>query len=97
MRTYVDSGDIRSRGGICRESPRNVKAGRRGVVGLSKDVSSLDRFSGSRKFGDGDKMGSLPSDKDLPLDGDLDACLLSTFTSPDCLLSGTSSPVVSLH
>ncbi len=80
-RSCVVSGDIKSRGGICSESPRNVNAGRRGVVGSANSVSSFDLFSGSRNFGDGDRTGSLPSDSDLPLDGDRERCLDSPFAS----------------
>ena len=80
-RSCVASGDIRSRGGICSERPRKVNAGRRGVVGSAKAVSSFDLFSGSRKLGDGDKTGSLPSESDLPFDGDRDTCRDSPFPS----------------
>jgi hypothetical protein len=80
---YADElGDVRSRGGICKESPRNGKAGRRGVVGESlMALSSFDfRFSGSLNFGDGDKLGGPPSDNDLALDGDRDAALRSSLS-----------------
>lgn len=63
---------MRSRGGICRDSPRSWNAGRRGVEGLSIEVSSFDRLSGSRNFGDGDRTGGLPSESDLAFDGDRD-------------------------
>ena len=89
-RSYVASEDIRSRGGICSERPRKVNAGRRGVVGSSSEVSSFDLFSGSRNFGDGDKTGSLPSDSDLPLDGDRDRCRDSVFPSLGFLSSDTA-------
>jgi hypothetical protein len=77
-------GDIRSRGGICNERPRNGKAGRRGVVGLSLiALSSFDfLFSGSRNFGDGDSVGGPPSDRLRAFEGDRDAVFLSGIPSP---------------
>jgi hypothetical protein len=72
-----------------------VKAGRRGVDGLPKDMSSFVRFSGSRNLGDGDRMGSLPSDSDLPFDGDLDADFESFPPSPS-LSSATADSDISL-
>jgi hypothetical protein len=71
-------GDMKSRAGICKESPRG-KDGLRGVVGLSsspspRPLSSFDfLFSGSRNLGDGDRVGGPPSDRDLTFDGDREA------------------------
>ena len=80
---YADElGDIRSRGGICKERPRIGKAGRRGVVGESLiALSSFDsRFSGSLNFGDGDRAGGPPSDNDRAFEGDRDVVRRSTFS-----------------
>jgi len=79
---YADVlGVIRSRGGIFKERPRSGKAGRRGVVGLSLiALSSCDlRFSGSRNFGDGDRVAGPPSDRERAFEGDCDAVLLSSM------------------
>lgn len=81
---YADVlGGIRSRGGICKERPRSGKAGRRGVVGLSlKELSSLAfRFSGSRNFGDGERVGGPPSDSERAFEGDRDVVLRSPVPS----------------
>jgi hypothetical protein len=83
-------GDIRSRAGICKERPRNGWAGRRGVVGLS--LSALSSwaffFSGSRNFGDGDKVGGPPSERERAFEGDREAVLLPGVPP----LSSTASP-----
>lgn len=90
-------GDIVSRGGICKERPRAGNAGRLGVVGLaSMAVSSCDFFlMGSRKSGEGDKIGGslsasasirifdgepiLPSNSPLPGPADGGAILSASF------------------
>jgi hypothetical protein len=82
---YADElGDIRSRAGICKERPRSGKAGRRGVVGLSlKALSSLDfLFSGSRNFGDGDRAGGPPSERERAFEGDRETVLLPGVPPP---------------
>lgn len=68
---------MRSRAGICSESPRG-KTGRRGVVGLpSRALSSFDfRFSGSRNLGEGERAGGPPSDRDRAFEGDREAARL---------------------
>ena len=54
--------DMRSRGGICKESPRIGNAGRRGVVGLCKSESSSDVcLEGSLNFGDGESIRVWPA------------------------------------
>ena len=85
-------GDVRSRGGICKERPRSGKAGRRGVVGESLiALSSFDvRFSGSLNFGDGDRVGGPPSDNERAFDGDRDAALRSSLSFLAMLSSADS-------
>jgi hypothetical protein len=55
-------------------------------------LSSFDfLFSGSRNFGDGDKVGGPPSDRERAFEGDLEAFLRSGvptsagFPSPDSI------------
>lgn len=56
-----------SRGGICRDRPRERKSGLRGVLGLATIVwSSLDMRAGSRNFGEGSRRGVL-SERDRAL------------------------------
>ena len=85
-------GDIRSRGGICKERPRKGKAGRRGVVGESLiALSSFDvRFSGSLNFGDGDRVGGPPSDNERTFDGDRGVALRSSLSFSTTLSSADS-------
>jgi hypothetical protein len=86
---YADVlGDIRSRAGICRDSPRTGKAGRRGVIGLSLiALSSFDvRFSGSLNFGDGDRVGGAPSESERALEEDLEAVRRTAIPSPSFLV-----------
>lgn len=91
---YVDVvADIRSRGGICSERPRNGKAGRRGVVGVSlKELSSFAfLFSGSRNLGDGESAGGPPSDSERAFEGDRDAVLRSAVPSLSVAFSASES------
>jgi hypothetical protein len=89
-------GDIRSRAGICRERPRSGKAGRRGVVGLSLNaLSSCDfLFSGSRNFGDGDRVGGPPSERERAFEGDREAVLLPYVPRPSSPASPSPDPIV---
>ncbi len=80
---------MKSRWGICKESPRIGKDGRRGVVGLSVSaVSSFDLFSGSVKIGEGERPAELPSDNDRVLEGDFDGFLESRLPFRDDGTSG---------
>jgi hypothetical protein len=83
---YADVLGERSRAGICKERPRG-KAGRRGVVGLSSiALSSFDfLFSGSRNFGDGDRVGGPPSDRERAFEGDREVVLRRCPPSPSSL------------
>lgn len=77
--------DMRSRAGICNDRPRWRKAGRRGVTGLSIELSSLDfRFSGSQNLGDGERVGGpppAPSERERAFEGDREM-LLCVLRSP---------------
>jgi hypothetical protein len=88
---------MKSFAGICSESPRRGIDGRLGVVGLSEmDVSSLETLAGSRNLGDGDRTGGLPSDRDLPFEGDLLVGSCSSFFPSAALSSAAARIGISL-
>jgi hypothetical protein len=89
-------GDIRSRAGICKERPRRVNAGRRGVVGLSLSaLSSWDFFfSGSRNFGDGESVGGPPSESERAFEGDRETVLLPGVLAASSSVSPSPGPIV---
>lgn len=79
-----------SRGGICRERPRERKSGRRGVRGLAMMVwSSFDVRSGSRNLGDGSRRGVL-SERERAL-GDFAFCGVRTEDSGAAAVASLSS------
>ena len=63
-------GLLTSRGGIWRERPRTGKFGLLGVVGEIKALSSLTVRAGSRKAGEGERVGFGASDNDRGFEGD---------------------------